>query len=116
MNNEFAARFPISENVSLMLNFSVIHHFGKLTVNACFFAVQVIVTWKDLGTRLVRTKPPSLFRSSATMAQLLSRSVLLTNYHTEHLVCTASLIVSGRDHQKPGVSKPMKGQGLEGSK
>ena len=77
---------------------------------------QVIVTWKDLGTRLVRTKPPSLFRSSATMAQLLSRSVLLTNYHTEHLVCTASLIVSGRDHQKPGVSKPMKGQGLEGSK
>ena len=39
MNNEFAARFQISENVSLMLNFSVIHHFGKLTVNACFFAV-----------------------------------------------------------------------------
>ena len=42
MNNEFAARFPISENVSLMLNFSVIHHFGELTVNACFFAVLVV--------------------------------------------------------------------------
>ena len=36
VNSEFAIRFPISENVSIMRNFPVVHHFGKLTVNEGF--------------------------------------------------------------------------------
>ena len=40
VNSEFAIRFQISENVSIMLNFPVIHHFGKLTVNEGFCAVK----------------------------------------------------------------------------
>ena len=43
MNSEFAIRFQISENVSVMLNFSVFHHFGKLTVNEGFCAVLAVV-------------------------------------------------------------------------
>ena len=39
MNSEFAIRFQISENLSVLLNFSVFHHFGKLTVNEGFCAV-----------------------------------------------------------------------------
>ena len=39
VNSEFFIRFQISENVSVMLNFSVFRHFGKLTVNECFCAV-----------------------------------------------------------------------------
>ena len=43
MNSEFAIRFQISENVSVMLNFSVNRHFGKLTVNEGFCAVLAVV-------------------------------------------------------------------------
>ena len=43
VNSEFAIRFQISENVSVMLNFSVIRHFGKLTVNEGFCAVLAVV-------------------------------------------------------------------------
>ena len=43
VNSEFAIRFQISENVSVMLNFSVFHHFGKLTVNEGFCAVLAVV-------------------------------------------------------------------------
>ena len=32
VNSKFAIRFQISENISMMLNFSVFHHFGKLTI------------------------------------------------------------------------------------
>ena len=39
VNSEFSIRFPISENVSIMRNFPVVHHFGKLTVNEGFCAV-----------------------------------------------------------------------------
>ena len=39
VNSEFAIRFPISENVSIMRNFPAVHHFGKLTVNEGFCAV-----------------------------------------------------------------------------
>ena len=40
VNSEFAIHFPISENVSIMRNFPVVHHFGKLTVNEGFCAVH----------------------------------------------------------------------------
>ena len=43
MNSEFAIRFQISGNVSVLLNFSVFHHFGKLTVNEGFCAVLAVV-------------------------------------------------------------------------
>ena len=43
VNSEFSIRFPISENVSIMRNFPVVHHFGKLTVNEGFCAVKNIV-------------------------------------------------------------------------
>ena len=43
LNREFSIRFQVSENVSVMLNFSVFHHFGKLTVNEGFCAVNE--TW-----------------------------------------------------------------------
>ena len=43
VNSEFSIRFPISENVSIMRNFPVVHHFGKLTVNEGFCAVEEIM-------------------------------------------------------------------------
>ena len=45
VNSEFAIRFQISENVSIMLNFPVIRHFGKLTVKSktkCFLSFTYI--------------------------------------------------------------------------
>ena len=39
VNSEFAIRFQVSENVSIMWNFPAIHHFGKLT------AKRVFVLW-----------------------------------------------------------------------
>ena len=39
VNSKFAIRFQISENISMMSNFSVFHHFGKLTMNKGFCAV-----------------------------------------------------------------------------
>ena len=39
VNGKFAIRFQISENISMMSNFSVFHHFGKLTMNKGFCAV-----------------------------------------------------------------------------
>ena len=47
VNSEFAIRFQISENVSVMLNFSVIRHFGKLTVKEGFCAVVCGVIFRS---------------------------------------------------------------------
>ena len=44
VNSEFSIRFPISENVSIMRNFPVVHHFGKLTVNEGFCAVKILAS------------------------------------------------------------------------
>ena len=44
VNGKFAIRFQISEHISMMSNFSVFHHFGKLTMNKGFCAVKWI--WK----------------------------------------------------------------------
>ena len=43
VNGKFAIRFQISENISMMSNFSVFHHFGKLTMNKGFCAVKVLI-------------------------------------------------------------------------
>ena len=40
VNSKFAILVQISENVSIMLNFSVFHYFGKLTMNEGFCAVR----------------------------------------------------------------------------
>ena len=42
LNRELSIRFQVSENVSIMLNFSVFHYFGKLTVKEGFCAVNEI--------------------------------------------------------------------------
>ena len=47
MNGKFAIRFQISENISMMSNFSVFHHFGKLMMNKGFCAV----VGKDFGAK-----------------------------------------------------------------
>ena len=54
-NSEFAIRFPISENVSIMRNFPVVHHFGKLTVNEGFCAVLCsFISAAQFPSRLVQ--------------------------------------------------------------
>ena len=39
---EFAICFQISENVGVMMDFSVFHHFRKLTMNEGFCAVLIL--------------------------------------------------------------------------
>ena len=66
MNSEFFIRFQISENVSVMLNFSVFHHFGKLTVNDGGYNPhfpKMGKKWEKLRTfrnRIVQAHPSSL--------------------------------------------------------
>ena len=63
VNGKFAIRFQISENIGMMSNFSVFHHFGKLTMNKGFCAVK----------RMVQGKP----RHGSTASHYLFKSVSL---------------------------------------
>ena len=54
VNGKFAIRFQISENISMMSNFSVFHHFGKLTMNKGFCAVKWIRKRTSLKDRSLK--------------------------------------------------------------
>ena len=54
VNSKFAISFQISENIGMMSNFSVFHHFGKLTKNKGFCAVKWIRKRTSLKDRSLK--------------------------------------------------------------